>query len=310
MSISRRLPNSNPTRQLALNNARDKHASLPGNDVLKTSTATALTSAATAYNAAMQNVANARALLNAKTPVKDEAVQQCRQFCSHFIQVFNLGVARSKYQAGHRAFYHLEVSSDAVPALNAEGDVKLWGHYVVDGDAARVTAGGLAMANPDATEVAAKLSTMETQLTEHSNMTDALDTATEAIEALNTNADILIKKVWDEVESVYNSETPESKRDNCREWGVVYVTDGAPAALSGLVKDSTGAAVPNASVLIKETGSETTTNTEGRYTLSTSVTGTITIMAGYPTGTKGQQVVSIPEHNTGIAIEVPDIVLS
>ena len=311
MSISIRRPKTNISRQKALNKARDKNTATPGNDVLKVSTANALTVNAPIYNTAMQNSANTKALYNTKTAVKDIAVIECRHYNSHFIQVFNFGVVRGKYPAGHRSFYHLETDSDALPNMDSEDNVQLWGHYIVDGDAARLLAGGVAMANPDAAEVNTALGTMETLLMEHSNLADDLDAKQELIDDLNEDViDDLIKKIWDEVESTYGSETPESKRANCRHWGVVYATDGIPATLSGLVKNSDGTPAAGANIEIEETGAETITNSEGRYTIDTVILGDVTIVASYPAGSRIEQTVNIPDHTDGININVPDMMFS
>jgi hypothetical protein len=102
------------------------------------------------------------------------------------------------------------------------------------------------MANPDIAEVQTALTAMETQMTIHDNFAFLLDQKQEAVESMHTLVDPIIKKVWDEAETFFNEETPESKRANARLWGVVYVTEGPPATLTGLVKDPLGAAVPNA----------------------------------------------------------------
>lgn len=310
MSISRRKPNSNIGRQKALNNARDKNTATPGNDVLKASTAANITSQATVYNTAMQDAANAKALFNTKTAQKDAGVDESRQFTSHFIQVFNLGVLRGKYVAGHRSFYHLDVDTGAVPDMRSEDNVKLWGHYIVDGDAARITAGGVAMANPDATEVSTQLGAMEILLADHSTLYDDMDGKQEIIEDMNPDIDDLIEQAWDEIESTYAKESPESKRANCRQWGVVYVTDGIPATLTGLVKNNDGTPAAGATVVIDDTGAETTANSEGRYTLETIVLGDVTLTGSYTTGTRGQVSINIPDHTDGIDINVPDIMLT
>jgi len=66
------------------------------------------------------------------------------------------------------------------------------------------------------------------------------------VAALNEEADGVIKKVWDEVETFYNEEDKESQRANAREWGVVYVTVGQePATINIELRNiSTGTNIP------------------------------------------------------------------
>lgn len=312
MSISRRLPTTNISRQLALNNANEANTAPPGGvNVLSAATSARVVAQTPVYNGALLAAATAKANLNTNTPVKDAAVSLCRMYVSHFIQVFNLGVARGKYPAGHRAYYQLDADSDAVPDLRAEDLVRVWAHRLVDGDAVRLANGGLPMANPDISEVQTALSAMETQMTTHDNLTALLDNEQETVDGLNTAADSLIKRVWDEVETFYGEETIESKRANARLWGVIYVTEGLPATLTGLVKTAAGAAVAGATITMDESNATATTNSEGRYTLETIVLGQVTLHSQTSASTAtGSQTITIPEHTTGIDINVPDMILA
>ncbi|MGE0636817.1 MAG: carboxypeptidase-like regulatory domain-containing protein [Bacteroidia bacterium] len=309
MSITRRLPTTIITRQTAINNANEANTNPPGGvNALTAATQARVVAQTPLYNQAIQASAAAKGNLNTHTPVKDGAVNTCRMLNSHFIQVFNLGVARGKYPAGHRSYYGLETSSDAVPDMGTEDLVKLWAHRLIDGDADRLLNGGLPMANPDIAEVQAALTAMETQMTAHDNFVFLLDQKQEAVESMNALVDPIIKKVWDEVETYFNEETPESKRANARLWGVVYVTEGAPATLTGLVKDPAGAVVPNALITIDESSATATTNSEGRYVIETTVLGEVTLRTEVG-ALAGKITLTIPDHTTGIDINVADIVL-
>lgn len=309
MSITRRLPTTIITRQLALNNANTANTTPPGGvNPLTAATQARVVAQTPLYNQAINASATAKGNLNTNTPVKDAAVNTCRMLNSHFIQVFNLGVARGKYPAGHRSYYTLETSSDAVPDMGTEDLVKLWAHHLIDGDAARLLNGGLPMANPDIAEVQAALTAMESQMTAHDNFAFLLDQKQEAVETMNALVDPIIKKVWDEVETFFNEETPESKRANARLWGVVYVTEGAPATLTGLVKDPAGAVVPNAFITCDQSSATATTNSEGRYVIETTVLGEVTLRTDVG-ALAGKITLTIPDHTTGIDINVADIVL-
>ena len=311
MVITRKLPNSNIGRQKALSLAKAKQDSLPlGSLVLNPTTVTRLNDAVTGYDTALNSVAVAQANLSSNTPVKDTAISNSRMYTSHFIQVFNLGVARGKYPAAHRAFYMLDVSSSAVPDLGTEADVLLWGQRLIEGDASRITAGGLPMANPDIAEVTTQRTTAGTAFTTQNTLTETLDLKQEIVEQVNPEADSLIKRIWDEVEAYYGEEETESKRQNARLWGVVYVSEGPAALLSGLVKNAAGNALEGATVTVAQTGASATTNNEGRYTVSTTVIGTVTLEAEYPGFNKVNTELEIAKHDDEVEINVADLVIS
>jgi hypothetical protein len=310
MSVTRKLPGTNITRQISINRANEANTNPPGGvNPLTGATITRVTTQAPLYNQAMTAVATAKANLNTNTPLKDVAVNTCRLFVNHFIQVFNLGVARGKYPAGHRAYYHLETDSGALPDLGTEDLVKVWAHNLVEGDAVRLANGGLPMANPDISEVQAALTAMDTQLTSQANLKFILDEKQEAVDAQNILVDPIIKRVWDETETYFGEETPESKRANARLWGVVYVTEGPPATLSGLVKTVAGVPWEGITVTILETGATAITNHEGRYTMDTTILGVITVKATVSAAASGSQTVNIPEHEDEINVSVADIVI-
>jgi len=308
-TIQRRLPQTNITRQRALNTAFNKNSiTPPGTGPLTTTTETRLGTTRTAYNNALIAHNSAKADQTTNTPLKDAEIENLRMYVSHFMQVFNLGVARNKYPAGHRAYYQLNVGSSAVPNLDQEDNVILWANNLVTGDPLRITAGGVAMANPSIAEVQAALTSTMTAFNAYSAFAEALDTAEEALEDLNPDTDSLIKRVWDEVETFYGEEEPSSKRENARRWGVIYIST-AQATLTGLVKEA-GVPRPDTDVTLDQTGTVVRTNSEGRYTIVTNLIGdaTLSVHGPAPENPTGHQFVVIPDHNDDITINVPDII--
>lgn len=310
MVISRVLPNTNLGRSKALDQARQANGNqAPGVQVLSTETVTRLGTMVTSYNGRVTTVNNAKAAQTAHTPTKDAAVAEARMFARHFIMVFNLGVARGVYPAAHRSFYGLDVDSDATPDMIKEADVLHWCNAITTGDAARVTAGGAAMSNPTAAEVTATGTAAQTAINAQAALHLALNTAQEALDALNADADLLIKRIWNEVETYYSEEPAPSMRDKARQWGVVYVSKGPAALLSGLVLLPGGAPAEGAVVTAVQGGATATANAEGRYTISTTVLGTITLQAALAPHTDATATATIPDHEDEVTIAVGDIVL-
>lgn len=194
--------------------------------------------------------------------------------CSHFIQVFNLGVRRGKYNPAHRAFYNIDAGSEAVPPMTTDGDIISVANDIVNGDVSRVAAGGADMVNPSADEIKTLRDTATPLRIEHSNLKDAMDTKQEALAELLPEADAVIKKVYDEGETFNNEEAPESMRANMREWGEVFVSIGDPTGFSGTVKNkTTGALISGADILFVEGDTQFTTDVRGEFSGTTRVIG-------------------------------------
>jgi hypothetical protein len=268
---ARQLPETHDDRLKALKLAQAKRDSVPAtSNPLTAATNTRLTNMAIDFDGKMNAISIATGAYTSGTPGKSEAGDTLRTFISHFIQVFNLGVARGKYPAAHRTYYNLEVESSALPELTKDSDLLLWANRIVTGDANRLAVGGLPMANPDTAEVAAALAVFSPLHTTQSTLKDALDNAQEALEGILTEADKVIKKVWDELETYYNEESDESRRENCREWGMVYVTEGGQKTLSGTVTYN-GAPGAGLQVRFKSGKLKSLCNATGGYSLNTTL---------------------------------------
>lgn len=284
-SITRKLPRTIESRYKAIRFAKNKKDSLPpAGNILSVATTTRLDNIVVSYEAAYNDLGLKQSTYSGNTPLKNVAKGRSKMFTSHFIQVFNLGVARGIYNAAHRALYKLEVGSDALPEMLTEEDIISWGNKIVTGDAQRITVGGAPMTNPTAPEVQTEVSAFVGLFTSQSNLKDTLDTAEETLETLFDETDKVIRKVWDEVETFYNEEEADSMRNNAREWGVIYITVGAESTISGKITGTVPppgpglpVAVANATILVLESDDLTLSDANGDYTLKTKFVGTTKI---------------------------------
>jgi len=278
MSLSRRLPNTDEGRKQALDLAIGKKDNTPAPDVvLSANTIARLDVLQPDFFLKMKHRDDALVEQTTATSVKDKDMYAVKILISDFIQTFNSGVKRGLFPKEHRAYYHLDVNSDSVPPLNSEAAVVEWGQWLIDGDPRRVAAGGAAMAMPTIAEVSAKYTTFMHSVHIQSTKKDAYDTAQEAVQALRPEADALVLRIWNEVETAFDNESIESKRRNAREWGVVYVST-TKSNISGTVTDSdSGAKLVGVNVTLIESENTVQTDDEGKYLLATTYVGTGTM---------------------------------
>jgi len=229
-------PFSLDTIESALFSAKGKLDIIPpANNPLTAATTTRLNNITVSLAAAISQRSIAKALYNANTPKKAALREECLLLVHHFIQVFNLCVARKKFKAGERALFQLEIESSAQPEMATDSALIMWAKFLIDGEASRIAAGLVPMSNPHIGEVQAAYQLFADAYGLQSTLKDALDLKQEAAVALVPQAKRVVKKVWDELETFYNEESHESMRNKCREWGVVYVTKGYPKLLKGKV---------------------------------------------------------------------------
>ncbi|MFN0031568.1 MAG: hypothetical protein ACKVOR_05360 [Flavobacteriales bacterium] len=278
--ISRQLPRTVDSRNQALQNAVQKRTSLPpADDTLRTATNTTLTALQTSYVAGITSRNNGKAAVSNNTIIKNDAGTNVRMFISHFLQVFNLAVDRGTFPQGDRAYYNMDVDSPTLPDTATDQAVVTVYNYILVGETQRTAAGGAPMANPSMAEVTTAFGPFQTALVTQSNLKDALDIAEEALDDLNVQADELIRKIWDEVESKYADEPKESQRQNAREWGVTYVSRGnTPTAITVLVR---AVNVPQQGAFVRLIASdlEGVTDSNGVVIFSTNLVGEETVRA-------------------------------
>ena len=232
-SIQRILPSTIEGRLLALNAAKSKEALLPvGTIIISAATKTRMLASQSAYSAAVLALGPATSVSTGATRVKNDAQALAKMWSSHYYQALNNGIDREVFPPEVRGLFSIPVSSGAVPAMDSEDKVTLWGDRVGTGATAMAAAGHLPVGFPLAADVTVKVADYNTKLGTQSTAVGATDAAEEAITNLNIEADKVIKKVWDEVETYYNEEPAESMRDNAREWGVKYATLGDPTQVS------------------------------------------------------------------------------
>ena len=295
--IQRHLPQSNEGRQVALSGAKTKNDNLPvGTVILTSNTETRLNTIQPVYNGLMQALAVAIANSTNATNLKNIAQALAKMWVSHYYQGLNNAIARGLYPASVRAFFNLDVNSDAVPAMDSEAKVKLWGERFSSGETAMIAAGHAAMPYPSEPDVKAKVDDYKAKLIAQSTLMDATDAAQEAVEAQNEEADKVIKKVWDEVETFHNEETPESMRSNARQWGVVYITLGEITNVTFLaVRSDTAAAIQDAEFKILSTGNVYVADDADSVTIETRLVGDENVRATHPLYQPLQQPITIVE---------------
>ncbi len=279
--ITRYIPDSNPKRLEVLTKAKDKKDGLPpAGNILSATTTARLDVIQPQFAAALTLVAVRTGHSIDATASKNQDAAPLRQICSHFLQVFNLAVDRGVYPKATRAAFKLNTETGKLPEMTTDAELEQVAKDIAAGEAAIVAEGGPAMVNPSAAEVLAKYTPFKASLTEHSNLSQELDEAQEAVDALVPEADKVIKKIYDEAETHYNEEEPASMRADCEWWGVIYISIGNEKQLTVVLKNNAGAQTPIAGYAIKlveANGKILVTPANGTVVFTTKVVGNATL---------------------------------
>jgi hypothetical protein len=278
MGVHRNFPNTDVKRNTALFLAKTKKDNTaPAYMALTTNTIARLDVTQVLFSQKIEAKYFALAEQAASTTAKKISQAKTKKLISHFIQGFNNGVGREVLSAPDRAFFHLDINSNSVPSLGKESDITFWGDNLIEGDAIRVAAGGAPMANPTIAELEAEYNIFVNLNSEQSTLKDAYDKAQEAVSNMRVEVDKLILRIWDGVETFYDSEELPSLRRKAREWGVTYVSRHK-GVIRGTVTDAAnGKPLQSVSVKLIEAEEFTETDAEGNYLFRTSYTGACTL---------------------------------
>jgi len=278
MSLSRKLPRTDEGRMTAQDlGIGKKNNTAPADIVFSANTIARLDILQPKFKLKMQARDVALSIQAISTKTKDAAMGIARNYISDYIQTFNAGIGRGIFLKEDRPYFHLDINSSAVPPLTTEAAVIEAGKWIIDGDPLRVAAGGAAMAMPTTAEVSAKYTIFINSVNDQSTKKDAYDTAQEAVQALRPEADALILRMWNEVETAFDNEAIESRRRNAREWGVFYVSTTKSLITGTVINKETGDVLPNVTVTLIEVDDVVTTDEGGNYRLSTGYVGTGTL---------------------------------
>jgi len=148
---------------------------------------------------------------------------KARLYLGHFTQVLNMCIMRDEFPAETRRLYGLDIESNRVPSMLSEKQILKWGQLLIDGETKRIRMGGAPIMNPSMGKVRVWYERFKDS--HHSQQTahKSYQRSTRQLSDMRRKIDALIQAVWNEVEDSFTSLPDAEKRENCSEYGVVYV---------------------------------------------------------------------------------------
>ena len=230
---TRHLPRTHDERSTALNACSSKYNATvnPSDRLITSAQYTTLSARIPLWTNARDAAAILLRTQTTATAATTLAFDNLVRYVSHFIQVFNMSIARGESTPSDRTFYQLDASSDVVPDLKSNADIRLWAAHIATGETARVAAGGTPMAKPSAAQVATALTAYTSADAAQSSAKTAYDLGQEAISTQRPATDALILDLWDTIEYNLRANDPTSLRRKAREWGITYDNDETEASV-------------------------------------------------------------------------------
>lgn len=220
----RRLPNTDVARLRALKIAYIKGKEIPPFKLAYSSaTYTKVQAFLPQFEHAL--VVHKSAYTNQVAKSKDyiALMKKAKLYISHFIQVVNMAIQRGDMPLTVKSFYGLEDYDNKVPQLNTENDLLKWGEAIINGEADRTRKGMPPVTNPTIALVKVRFENFKEAYNFQKTLQKNNNRTLQDLAKMRNDADILIAKLWDEIEASYSQLPDEVKREQAKEYGVIYV---------------------------------------------------------------------------------------
>ena len=149
--------------------------------------------------------------------------RMARLYVSHFIQVLNMTILRNEIKAEYKELYQLSPDDYTLPDLASEKALVEWGQRIIDGENKRLAQrGGTPIYNPTIAKVRVHYDIFIEARYERDRYKKQMQRSLDQLNSLREEIDALILKIWDEVESHYNTIAGEERIEKCRKYGIIY----------------------------------------------------------------------------------------
>lgn len=174
------------------------------------------------FEQALEQYTSARQMQIDLSKKVSETAKNARLYLSHFIQVFNMCIARGEIKSEMRELLGLE--DGTLPDLSNDAMLLEVGARVIEGEEKRGSMGaGNRIYNPSIAVVKVKFQQFKEQYDKYRDILQTKEKHKEKLSSLRERADIFIVMLWNEIESSLLPIDSEEKRGKCQEYGVVYV---------------------------------------------------------------------------------------
>jgi hypothetical protein len=219
----RRLPNTDIARIRAMRIALEKGNELPPHKLAFSSkTVIKLQKFLPQFEHHIKLYRQALASQKKKSKDHNEILRKARIYLTHFIRVMNMAIFRGDLPVETRAYYGLATNESTVPYLNTENELMSWGRRIIEGEQFRIRKGGSPITNPTIAVVKVRFENFIEAWNYHNTLAKKTFNYTEKNNNLRKEADEIIHKLWNEIETTHNMFPEERKKILNENYGLVY----------------------------------------------------------------------------------------
>ncbi|MEI6815459.1 MAG: hypothetical protein WCL14_02520 [Bacteroidota bacterium] len=221
MSQRKEFPESDDARELALKKAIDKRDGPPIDDIFLPDNSASLTINQPLFILKRQAVRNAETARNIAVVDFDVIIEKLKKRASAGLQLLNFKIDIGDFPASVRSMYGLPLDTGNLPPYDTEDQIIQMAHDFINGETARIAAGGAPLADITRASVQALLTTLETDRTTKQAKLNLLTNALIVLDELRVVVDTLIENLWDDIDHAGQGMPKGAKNDFKRSWGII-----------------------------------------------------------------------------------------
>ncbi len=220
----RRLPLSNSERLSAMRIITERISVTPPADLPFTAATLArLAVHYPMYKGLMDLLNTALSAQTTQTATVKPLRHSAKLWVSHGFQSIINATVRGALPSSVLGYYGLAVGARRVPSMGSEQAILSAGVMLSTGEQARVAAGGVPISFPSLAEIDGHVDAFRQANLLQAQLKTAYDEAQEALANVLAETDMLVLRLWNEIETACDTGDKPSLRRKASEWGVVYV---------------------------------------------------------------------------------------
>jgi len=151
----------------------------------------------------------------------------------------NMAIFRGDLPVETRAYYGLPTNETTIPSFSANNEFVSWGRRIIEGEEFRIKKGGSPITNPTIAVVKVRFEQFLDALLYYQTLNKKTLDYAEKNRDLRREADDLILTIWNEVEARFSELPEEERREQCKEYGLIYFFRKGELDNSGVVESQT-----------------------------------------------------------------------
>jgi len=236
----RRLPNTDAARMRAMNKAFGKGQEIPPHKMAFSSkTFIWLQKFLPQFEHGINLQKQSATSQNIKGRNFNDIEKKARIYMTHFIRVMNMAIFRGDLPVETRAYYGLPTNETTIPSFSANNEFVSWGRRIIEGEEFRIKKGGSPITNPTIAVVKVRFEQFLDALLYYQTLNKKTLDYAEKNRDLRREADDLILTIWNEVEARFSELPEEERREQCKEYGLIYFFRKGELDNSGVVESQT-----------------------------------------------------------------------